>query len=63
MMKMNVVVIDYHPDHFLISEVENGVRHLVIVDGLGSRYLDIRYWLRTRIPIYGQKKHALYGKN
>jgi len=56
MIQKNIVVVDYHPDHMLVSEDAKGQRHIVVVDGLGSRHLGLRFWLRTRIPAYGRKK-------
>ncbi len=56
MISHNVVVVDYHPDHFILSEQPDSSVVVAIVDGLGTRHLGFRFWLRTHIHAYGRKK-------
>lgn len=52
----NVVVTDCNLEHLVLSEQPDGSRKLAIVDGLGARFLDLKFWIRTRFGAYGRMK-------
>lgn len=55
-IKNNIVVTDCNLDHLILSEQTDSSFKIAIVDGLGARFMGIKFWIRTLIGTYGRLK-------
>ena len=68
MLRHGIVVSDECPSNFLVQELEQQKR-LVIIDGLGHRRINIKSYLRDHFRFYANQKtketknHLLYYTN
>ena len=51
-----VVIVDVAGNHVLFQQLANGHRRLVIIDGLGARWLGWRLWIQSKIPSMARRK-------
>ncbi len=49
--EQNVIVADYGYDNMLLQKHADGTYTLVFIDGLGGRYFNLRYLIRSRFTI------------
>ena len=49
--EQNVIVADYGYDNMLLQKHADGTYTLVFIDGLGGRYFNLRYLIRSRFSI------------
>lgn len=49
--RKNIIVADYGYDNLMVQQQADGTFRLVFIDGLGGRYFNLRYRIRSRFSI------------
>lgn len=49
--RKNIIVADYGYDNLMVQQQADGTYRLVFIDGLGGRYFNLRYRIRSRFSI------------
>jgi len=56
MLRYWIVIVDVAGNHLVFQQLPNGHRRLVIIDGLGARWLGWRLWIQSKIPFMARRK-------